>query len=299
MTKKPDCPGNIDPARTDVGQKPKRRRKPLTRKVQPMPEVAKPWVKKARQRKERRPIAPPIMFDPVAEGGRWIFDPVCPVDDEDGWLNHVADAFGTRSMSVINSFFEHLSGLCQDSFDHTHQAWKPNERQLNAAIAIIHATRPKDELGAMLCAQAVAIHWMQMRASGYLLGGSSGWLDPKSAATCANLAKTFVVQVEAIDRRHKKARPSRQIITVKRENHYHEHKHVHLAGGAAPGVPQPQTSKGIPDVAKSIEGAGLATERPALPGPHPSGEVVPLRRCEGQAGLPDARRGKRIGSAKG
>lgn len=273
--RRPDCEGNVDPKRLDIDQKPKRRRKPITRKREPMPEQAKPWREAARKRKERRPVYPGVILE-AAQGAYRV---VSPFDDDPGWLDMVADAFGTRSRGVIAMFFDHLTALCQDSYDHSNEAWKPNEQHLNAALAIIHASRPKDELDAMLCAQAVAIHWMQMRASAKLIGGTAGWLDPHMAKVCARLSETFVKQVEAIDRRRRKPRIVRQVITVKRETHFHQHKHVHLEGGDVENDGQGQGTR-----------TGIIEAGAKVPGDKPSGEVVRLPYREGQEGLPNARR---------
>lgn len=297
--KRPECEGNIDPSQLIVDQQPKRRRKRITRKQEPMPDAAKPWVKEAYRRKANRPVYPGVMLEPTTDGGRPLFGIVSPIDDEEAWINAIADAFGTRSRAVIGMFFEHLSDLCRDSYDHSNEMWKPNERHLNAAIAVIHASRPKDELDAMLCAQAVAIHWMQMRVSANLIGGTSGYLDPRSAGVCARLAQTFAAQVEAIDKRKRKPRTARQVITVRREVHYHQHKHVHLEGGGAANGGQPHATEGVRIDAGTFEGACKPEDRASLPSPNACGQLVPLGRGEGQEGVPNARRGSRIRRATG
>lgn len=281
---KPDCDGNIDPRQVDIDQKPKRRRKSVTRERKPMPEQMKPWLDEARKRKAKRSVYPGVMLE-AAPG---TYEVVSPFDDEAGWLDMIADAFGTRSRSAMAMFLQHLAALCRETYDHSNQAWKPNERHLNAALAIIHASRPKDELDAMLCAQAVAIHWMQMRAAANLIGGTSGYLDPHTAKACARLSETFVKQVEAIDRRKRKRRTVRQVITVKRETHYH--RHVHVEGGGSEIGGRPYVTGEIAGVGKSIEGTCESAECAALPRPNEGGSVVPFPGDPGQTGLPPARR---------
>lgn len=290
--KRIECDENIDPKRVDLADEVKRKRKPVTRKREPMPDWLKPWAEVAAKRMLDRPGSPGIIAEPRRVGESYQIELTSPHDDEDAWWTMLGDAFGTRSMGVIQTFIDHLSELTAPSFDRTNECWKPHERHLNAALAILHASRPQNEIDAMLAANAVALHWMQMKAASYALKTHASSLDGRMAAASAKLARAFVCTVEAMDRRKRRNRASRQIITVKRDTHYHQHKHVHLEGGV-------RQIGGQPD-ATEREFIGNAVERAAIPAdcaPVPSPcahnrRTVPSEGGSGQARVPDARRSK-------
>ena len=48
-----------------------------------------------------------------------------------------------ESWSVMKVLSSHLRELAPESFDRTHQVWKPDERNLNAALAIVHGAGPR------------------------------------------------------------------------------------------------------------------------------------------------------------
>lgn len=287
--KRIDCADNIDPKRVDLADKPKRKRKPVTRKREPMPDCLKPWAEAAAKRMLDRPASPGIIAEACGAGENGQVEFVSPHDDENAWWDMLGDAFGTRSMGVIQTFIGHLSELTAPSFDRTNECWKPNERHLNAALAILHASRPQNEIDAMLAANAVALHWMQMKAASYALKTSGSFLDARTAAASARLACAFVSTVEAMDRRKRRKRASRQIITVKRDTHYHQHKHVHLEGGGRQIGEQPDaTERAL--IGDSIERAAIPAGITPLPSPCAHDRrTVPSESGTGQAGVPDAR----------
>jgi hypothetical protein len=278
------CEGNIDPARMDIDDKRGRRRKSVHRKREPLPEIMKPWVDAAYHRKEGRSCPPGVMIEIDGWGPEATFRLVSPHENDEAWENMMADAFGTRSWSVIKTFLDQLRELAPGSFDHTNQVWKPSERSLNAGLAIIHASRPENELDAMLCAQAVAVHWMQMRASASVLSSHSSYVNDRTAATCSRLSRAFCEIVEAINRRKRKPKLVRQEITVRRDTHYHTHKHVHVVEEGAVQIgdqPHATTTK--------IIGAPVSEECSALPSPEPLRPNLRFASGEGQGRLPHAR----------
>lgn len=295
-SKRIDCAENIDPSRVDLADKHNRRRKPVTRKREPMPDWLKPWAEAAAKRMLDRPASPGIIAEPSGVGEDCQLSLVSPHADENAWWEMLGDAFGTRSMGVIQTFIDHLSELTAPSYDHTNECWKPNERQLNAALAILHASRPQNEIDAMLAANAVALHWMQMKAASGVL--KTNLVDGRTAAASASLARAFVSTVEAMDRRKRRKRASRQIITVKRDTHHHQHKHVHLQGGGVKIGGQPDaTEREL--LAQAIERTAIPAGCTPLPGPRAHNRRdVPSESGAGEAGVPDARRRKGRGRAE-
>jgi hypothetical protein len=138
---------------------------------------------------------------------------------------------------------------------------------------------------------------MQMRAAGSLLGRSTGYVDPRSASVCSQLARTFVQQVEAIDRRNRKdkSRTVRQVITVKRETHQHTHQHVHLEGGGSLSDHRPHGTGAKTSVGEIIDGAGEPSELATLRSQDESRQIVPFPSRPGEEALQAPRRsaGKR------
>lgn len=171
-------------------------------------------------------------------------------------------------------------------------------RHLNAALAILHASRPQNEIDAMLAANAVALHWMHMRAASYALKMNGNFIDGRTAAASAKLARAFVSTVEAMDRRKRRKRASRQIITVKRDTHYHQHKHVHVEGGGLPIGDQPDaTEREL--IGKKIERAAVPASCAPVPSPRAHDRrTVPSESGSEQASVPDARGRKGRGRAE-
>lgn len=274
---------DVDPARSDVPTAKRRRR---SRGKVPMPEPMLEWAAAATERGKKRPMSPGVMVD-VKEG----VPSVTPIhQDQAAWEDMLADAFGTRSLGVMKTFMAHLAGLARQTYDHGAQAWKPSERELNAALAIVNASRPATELEAMQVAQMVAVHWMQMQVSAHALGNYGTWIDPKDVASVSMLARTFSAQADAL--RRSKQKP-RKTVRQKIEVHHHNHQHIHMEGGGRQTGSQPHASGEEADVGKSIARAAITAGGAEVPGEgENNGRVVPLRRDEGEAGLSHARRFK-------
>lgn len=294
------CDGNINPAVMDVDDKPRRRRKAVTREREPLPEVMRPWVAAAYERKKGRPVPPGAMFEVEGVGDKARIRLVGPFhfDKEWDWESMIADTFGTRSWSVMMTFLDHLSNLDREAWDSTNQIWKPDEQSMNAALAIVYSSRPQNEIDAMLCAQAVALHWLQMRAASSTL--SNSWINDRTAATCAKLTRAFVNVVEAMDRRKRKPRTVRQLITVKRENHYHEHKHVHLAPPPIEGGAANFGGRGhAADLQSQHAGTHSIEKCATVSCKNQEREQLSIARSTGEEPLPNARGARGSGGQKG
>lgn len=262
---------DIDPGALDLPQK--RRRTRQRAKAEPGKTLAaeKP---KALARALKRPPAPGVMFEPLPDDG---YQGTSPHNDMTLWELQIADAFGTRSQAAMHCFLDQLKALCATAWDKEAERWKPDEIELNAALALINSTRPRNEAEAALAAQMVAIHLMQMRMSAQALN-NGGMMMERDAALASKLARTYAMQMETLLSVQGKRRSVRQTIKVTRENHVHYHDHR----GAARNERQ----------CDATNGAGQPAQRPALPGPHETGRVVSLPSRSREAGMPDARRHK-------
>ena len=264
--------GRIDPARLDVAVKPRRKRKARNR-PQPSEEL-----RQAEAAMEKRSLARPHPPGVILEAAG--FDEehwTAPHSDSDLWTLQLAVAFGTRSRAVLYTFMRQLEKLCgRDIWDEETQQWRLDEHEYSAALAMVNTVKPKDEMQAALAAQMVAVHMMQMKCSARALRYDT---DTQTTAVAAKLARTFTLQLEALQSLQGKKRTARQSIKVSKETHHHQHIHVHRDRGAEENDAQPQEP-----------GAATVEGRAALPGPREGhGEVVPFPRDEGKEGVPETR----------
>lgn len=255
---------DIDPKRLDVATSPRRRRK----RAQPEPSASLKGEKgKALARALKRPVPPAVMLEPRRGGG---YEAVAPHSDEDLHELMIADAFGTRSHSVMMTFLRQLSYLVGESVDDITQDWKIDEQAFSAALAIVKAAAPKNEVEACLAAQMVAVHFMQMRLSKRAL--KWGAINLQDAAVAAKLARTFVMQTEALQGLKGKRRSSRQTITVRKELHQSIHYHDHRASDENGRQPHETTAAAIGECAK-------------MPGDESRGKVLRLPSRKGKGGV--------------
>ena len=255
---------DIDPKRLHVGTGKRKRRK--SRDLPDPPEYVKAEQPAAPSRVKRRPLSPGVMLEP-RDGDEPGWEITSPHSDQEFWELQLADAFGTRSLSVIQTFMRDLKALTRQDWDADAQQWKADERALNAALAMVADHKPRNTAEAALLAQMVAVHWMQMRLSARALSGGA-LIYEKEAALAGKLARTYAMQLEALRALRGGKRPTRQTIIVRRENHvhYHDHRDGGVAGnGRRPLEPPAAITGDCEEVRSNDEGA----------------DIVPLRRVEG------------------
>lgn len=250
---------DIDPKLVNVAERKTRKR----RRVAPEPSAELLAGKdRALKRARSRPLSPGVMFEPRGKGEGFLI--TSPHSDFELWELQVADAFGTRSQSIMRTFLSQLKALVPEGWDAQAERWKPHETELNAALAMVADVQPRNVREAALAAQMVAVHWMQMRLSAAALNRGGIVMD-KDAALASKLARTFTMQLDTLDRIRGKRRTAKQSIKVTKESHQHVHYHDHRGGKEKDGQ-----SLGRP--------AGIVDQRPALRCQDEGGEVVPLPR---------------------
>ena len=148
--------------------------------------------------------------------------------------------------------------------DEKAQAWRPNEDELQTALALVQSLAPRNEAEAALAAQAVAIHFATMKLAHNLAGRSNP--DGRTLSSLAALAKAYAKQLETMQQL-KGRRVSRHKITVRNERHVHQHQHIHVDGGVPCSGGQPHGPH-----AAVVEG------RPPLSGAHTAGVAVLISR---------------------
>ncbi|MEP6968410.1 MAG: hypothetical protein ABI906_10045, partial [Pseudomonadota bacterium] len=117
-----------------------------------MPETIRPFVDKARERHQRRSPQPGVKVGTAKTGG-WFLD--APHRELEAWEVQIAEAFGTRSESACRVFLDQLAQLCSPASADLMAPWSPNERELNAALAVVSGSKPKNEMQAAQAAQMV------------------------------------------------------------------------------------------------------------------------------------------------
>ncbi|WP_324741598.1 hypothetical protein U8326_00030 [Tsuneonella sp. CC-YZS046] len=221
---------DIDPKQMDTAEPPRL----AGRRAQPDPSpVLQSEKPKALARALKRSVTPGIMMEPAHDGDGYV--PTSPHSDQYLWELQLADAFGTRSQSAMVHFIDQLKALCSSAYDPGAGRWKPDEIQLNAAVALIGSLKPRNEAEAALAAQMVAIHWMQMRLSAQALN-NGGMIMEKDAALAGKLARTYAIQMDALLSLRGQRRTVKQAISVKKE--LHQHVHYHRGGGENSEQPQ-------------------------------------------------------------
>lgn len=260
--------GRIDPAKLDAAAKPKRKRRKRDR-PEPTAELRE-WEKGAEQRALARPYPPGIMLEAAGfDKERW----TAPHADSDLWTLQLADAFGTRSRAVVATFLSQLEALCgQSHWDDEARQWRLDENQFSAALALVNSVKPRNELEAAQAAQLVAIHLLTMKVAARAIRYE---YDTRTAATAAKLARTFTLQLEALQNLRGRRRTARQSITVRKE--LHQHVHYHRGEGESGGQPHEPP-------------ATIIDECAALPSPQPGGQSLPLPSRQGKGAMQAARR---------
>lgn len=255
----------------------------------PMPEMMAPHVASARQRHEARPASPGVVFE-ERKAGRWRIG--SPHADREAWEVMICDAFGTRSHSTMWTFLDQLRELMGEY--HDGERWVPDEFAVNAALNIINAAQPENEIQAALAAQMVAVHFLTMRAA--QRHGASVMVNDRDVAMVSKLARTFAMQAETLGRLQGKVKT--QEITVRYEKHIHHHahthlhdeRHVHLSGGASENGGQ-----GFGPIPAGPVSAGAYASGPALHGPDSFGGTLSEARDQGPAPVSVARMREGIG----
>lgn len=255
--------GRLDLAKADAAKRPKRRRR--NRKLPDPPPELREWGKGAEKRARARPFPPNVILEPAGfDEERW----TAPHSDLDLWTLQLAEAFGTRSHAVFVTFMRQLEALCDKShWDEQAKQWRIDEHAYSAALAIVNAVKPRDEIEAMLAAQMVGLHVLAMKTTARAIRYD---YDTRTAATAAKLARTFTLQMAELRAGRTKRQTARQTIKVRKE--LHQHVHYHDDRGGLENERQPH--------GRAIT---AADKRAALPSPDEGGNVLPLSSRKGQA----------------
>lgn len=261
---------DIDPRHLDAAKPRKRYRK--DRKRPEPPDVLKAGRAGARAFADTLPLMPGVMAEYARDG----IKSVAPHNDEELWFLQLVQAFGTRSMSLLTVFLEQLSKLCPEVWDQDSGAWKMDETEWNALLALVADNQPENSLQAALAAQMAATHMMMMRLSAQALNrGSSVYHG--DAALASKVARTFTMQCDAMQALKGKSRVARQSIHVTKEEHQHVHYHDNRGGGHSEPQSHDPASAEPSETVWSNEPGGQS-----LPSPSRTGQdALPVPRGKG------------------
>lgn len=144
-----------------------------------------------------------------------------PGTNEEAWRNQLKTAFGTSSDAFVEVSLRQLQAAARLPGDGI------SELAINAAIAMIVAVKPANEIEAALAVQAATVHMVAMAVMARI-GGAHGGPHrlPGLASATAKLIRAYSTTVETLRRQRS---GGDQNIRV-------EHVHVHDGGQAIVGA---------------------------------------------------------------
>jgi hypothetical protein len=228
-----------------------------------MPDYLQPLAAKAKERHLKRPISPRVLVE-GEEGGPLTFaSPYAGADDE-AWSAVIFEAFGTRSQSVMTHFVGSIARLISRDWDSTAHKWIPVQAELDAVLAIVNSTKPRNEAEAAAAVHLVILHLSIMQLAKRT---TTHHADPHTVSVLNKSIRTYSDGMLKLQVHQGKRRTVRQ--SIKSETHRHEHKHVHYHGGG-------ETAEN-PNQCQATDGGTRLIEASAtVPGHEPRGEVVRL-----------------------
>lgn len=259
-----------------------------------MPEaVSETWLEEERERHRARPWKPAVAFEPDGDAdGGWRMTGPAGVTEE--WEVAICAAFATRSQSLVWTFLDQLRLMMGDSHDGTR--WVPDEFAINAAVAMVVAAQPQNEIQAALAAQMVAVHFLTMKVAQH--HGRSNVMDPRDVGMVSKLARTYAMQAETLGKLQGKVKTQHITVSYERHEHHHTHvhdeRHVHLSGGG-PGNGGQGYGPAHVLPSGTVGDAGSAP----LYGPNAAGDTLSEAGDQGTGPLPVARLRERVRCTQG
>lgn len=238
--------------------------------VEKMPEREKAPVRRALENYKEREARPTIKY----EGNR----AVLAGDEGMRIAAHIRlmDLFGTASEGFMCFGVDRLSGSAYDADG------KVRETAVNAALAMIAAIDPQDEIEGALALQMAQGH--QLATTMLEMAARTDSTDHLAlyGGLAVKLSRTFTQQIEALSRLRGDANQSVRV----------EHVHVHDGGQAIVGnVGAPgRGGRGKRKNRGQSDATDNSGRQPALRSPDPEGNAVPIARRRRKEAVPHARR---------
>lgn len=206
---------------------------------------------------------PPVQMQRDAEGVG-----TSPHNDQSGWTMRIGNAFGTRSPEFMSQALTALNATTRsrESADATEQQW-------NAAIALVSAIAPENELEAALAVQMASNHALTTEIMGRAASTTNRDFLQLYGNLSVKLQRTFTAQIEALARMRGKGQQTVRVehVTVEAgaqaivgDVHHHQHR-----GAGAPLRTEEQPHE-------AGRTATVPQASAALPSPHAEGNGVPV-----------------------
>lgn len=249
-----------------MARKRKSRVELVAEKPAPSPKVADA-IAKAEASQGSRPVRPSMECD--YENGAFYMGPMH--NDANGAYLFVKDTLGTSSGAYTEALLLQIVQALGSNDAARDQA------MLNAGLSFIGALAPANEVESALAVQMWTTHSLAMRMAAKF--GTAEYVP--QLQTYGNLAtklqRTFTAQLEALS---KLRRGGEQVV---------RHIHVDNRGGQAVIAETINTGgAGNGNIVEQSHATGTAGVGPALLGPDPFGNGVPISCGEGEEAMPDA-----------
>ena len=125
------------------------------------------------------------------------------IDHPDSELGEqlMADALGVADRDAMHGILRQLVRASVNGR-------KPDAVNLSFMIAMVKSIKPRDSVEAMLVAQMVSVHVMAMRCAHHLASAEDIAQQDSSGRALGRLARTFPVQMEALNRYRNNGEPA-------------------------------------------------------------------------------------------
>jgi hypothetical protein len=123
----------------------------------------------------------------------------------------MADALGVTDREAMH-------GIVRQLVRASVNGESPDEVTLSFMLSMVRSIRPRDPLEAMLVAQMVSVHVMAMRCAHHLADADDLARHDSAARALGRLARTFPMQIEALNRYRSRGEPAITVQNVKVED---------------------------------------------------------------------------------
>lgn len=223
-------------------------------------------IERATEATEARPVRAYVQWEETPEGHKVM---ACPHTDPAGNADQLRNAFGTASSAFMIRNFQSLEAAVRGRNDER----GAEAESVNAALALMEAVAPQDEVEGALAVQMASNHALTIE----MLCRAKSTGDVEHLALYGNLAvklqRTFTAQIEALARMRGKGQQTVRVehVTVEAgaqaivgDVHHHPGGHQ---GGKSKFEEQPYGTRGA---------ATGPQDGQALPGPDPARDGVPI-----------------------
>lgn len=247
-------------------------------------------IAKARQRNAERPARPSLAVTTTGTAAITISN---QHTDRKGWFDHLADVVGTNSEDFLNEVIQRLGGAVATRVgDERHVTARQGE--LNAALALMGAIAPKDELEAALGEQIIAAHIASMdfmrraRAN----AGENRHTSEAYTNMATKVSRTMATHVETLTKLRTGGKQRIEVIYVNGPAVIGDHAQT-VIGAEGQGEARRISAQPLgPDHFASLEAAPGVP----MPGQDAARDALPITSNPGAEAVQDSRR-KEPGSA--